>query len=56
MGNLLSNCVKVCEAIELPFGVVSGVVSGIGVLDGNSHLLMGRFWGFFLFTVCNGFL
>ena len=27
-------CVQVREAIELPFGVLSGVGPGIGVLDG----------------------
>jgi len=31
---LLCSCVKVCEAIELPFEVVSGVDQEVGVLDG----------------------
>ena len=35
MGTLRHNCTKVGEAIELPFGVVSGVRRGIGVLDGR---------------------
>jgi len=34
MGTLLCICVKVREAIELPFGVVSGVGTGIDVFDG----------------------
>ena len=34
MGTLLHSCAKVCEAIELLFGVVSGVGPSIGVLDG----------------------
>jgi len=34
MGNLWRCCAKVRELIELSFGVVSGVSSGIGVLDG----------------------
>jgi len=34
-GNLLHSCAKVHEAIELPFGEVSGVGSGIGVLVGS---------------------
>jgi len=34
MGNLWHSCVKVREAIELPFGVVNGVALGAGVLDG----------------------
>jgi len=37
MRTLLHTCVKVHEAIELSFGVVSGVGSGIGVLDGGLH-------------------
>jgi len=35
MENLLRSCVKVCEAIKLTFWVVSGVGSGICVLDGR---------------------
>jgi len=34
MGNLLRRCVEVRKAIELSFGVVSGVGPGIHVLDG----------------------
>jgi len=33
-GTLLRSCVEVCIAIELSFGVVSGVGQGIDVLDG----------------------
>jgi len=33
-GTLFCTCVKVCEAIKLPFSVVSGMGLGIGVLDG----------------------
>jgi len=41
VGTLLHSCVKMCEVIELPFVVVSGVGIGIGVLDGvhNPHRL-----------------
>jgi len=35
MGNLWRCCAKVREPIELSFGVVSGIGSGIGVLDGG---------------------
>jgi len=35
MGTLLHRCVKVRIAIELSFGVVSGVIPGIHVLDGS---------------------
>ena len=35
MGNLLYRCVEVRKAIELSFGVVSGVGPGIHVLDGS---------------------
>jgi len=35
MGNLLRRCVEVRIAIELSFGVVSGVGPGIHVLDGS---------------------
>jgi len=33
VGTLLHSCAKVREAIELPFGVVSGVGPGIRLLD-----------------------
>ena len=40
---------KVREPIELPFGVVSGVGPGIGVLDGiHIHQGKGEILGFFL--------
>jgi len=35
MGTLLRRCVEVRIAIELSFGVVSGVGPGIHVLDGS---------------------
>ena len=35
MGNLLRGCVEVHTAIELSFGVVSGVDPGTHVLDGT---------------------
>ena len=40
-------CVKVCEAIKLPFEVVSGVDQEVGVLD-RVHIPQGegRFGGF----------
>jgi len=37
MGTLLRRCVEVRRAIELSFGVVSGVSPGIHVLDGSPH-------------------
>jgi len=43
MGTLLHRCVEVRKAIELWFGVVSGVDPGIHVLDGNPHASRGRF-------------
>jgi len=44
---LLRSCVKVCEAIKLPFGVVSGVSRGMGALNGVYILEgKGRFWVF----------
>jgi len=53
---LLRSCVKVREAIKLLFVVVSRVSPGIGVLDGvHIPKEKGRFWGFFLASVCNGF-
>jgi len=47
VGTLLHSCVKVCEAIKLPFEMVSGVSSGIRVLDGGPDPPrgMGGFWG-----------
>ena len=33
MGNLWRCCARTCEAIELPFGVMSGVDPRNGVLD-----------------------
>ena len=46
MGTLLRRCVEVCTAIELSFGVVSGVGPGIHVLDGSPRASRGRgcFW------------
>jgi len=38
-GTLLRRCVEVRRAIELSFGVVSGVVLGIHVLDGSPRAL-----------------
>ena len=47
MGTLWRSCVKVREAIELPFGMVSGVGPAIGVLDAvNIFKGKGRFGGF----------
>jgi len=51
--------VKVHEAMELPFGVVSGVGLCIGALDGGSHLPRERgfrFFNFFSSVSLNGFL
>jgi len=36
METLLRSCAKVCELIELSFGMVSGVSTGIDVLDRGS--------------------
>jgi len=46
MGTLLRRCVKVRTAIELSFGMVSGVGPGIHVLDGGPRASRGRvcFW------------
>jgi len=46
MGTLLRRCVKVRRAIELSFGMVSGVGPGIYVLDGSPRAPRGRgcFW------------
>jgi len=45
MGTSLRSCVEVHTAIELSFGVVSGVDPGVHVLDGV-HVLQGE--GLFL--------
>ena len=53
MGNLLRRCVEVHTAIELSFGMVSGLGSGILVLDGSPRASKGRgyFWhGFWHFS------
>jgi len=42
MGNLLRRSVEVRKAIELSFGVVSGVDPGIHVLDGSPRASRGR--------------
>jgi len=34
VGTLWNSCAKLRESMEMPFVVVTGVVSGIGVLDG----------------------
>ena len=55
-GDLLRHCVEVRTAIELSFGMVSGVGSGIHVLDGSPHASRGRscfwhgFWHFLAFA------
>ena len=36
-GTLWRSCAKLRESFEMSFGVVSGVGSGIGVLDGGPH-------------------
>jgi len=45
-GNVLRRCVEVRTAIELSFGVVSGVGPGIHALDGSPRTSRGRgcFW------------
>jgi len=44
MGTLLCSCVKVCDTIVQPFGLVSGVGPGFGVLDGAfGFFLVNRF-------------
>jgi len=50
MGTLLHRRVEVRKAIELSFGVVSGVGLGIHVLDGSPRASTGRgcFWHGFL--------
>jgi len=53
MGILLHRCVEVHIAIELSFGVVGGVGSGIHVLDGSPRASRERvcFWhGFWHFS------
>jgi len=42
LGTLLRRCVEVHKAIELSFGVVSGVGPDIRVLDGSLHASRGR--------------
>jgi len=42
MGTLLHRCVEVCTAIELSFGVFSGVGLGIHVLGGSPRASRGR--------------
>jgi len=49
MGTLLRSCAEVRAAIELSFGVVSGVTPGIHVLDGST-CLKGCFWDFSAFA------
>jgi len=52
-GDLLRRCVEVRTAIELSFGMVSGVGPGIHVLDGRPRASRGRscFWhGFWHFS------
>jgi len=46
MGTLLHRCVEVRKAIELSFGVVSGVGPGSHALDGSPRASRGRgcFW------------
>jgi len=62
MENLWYSSVKPCEAIELPFGMVSGVTQKNGAFDGvyRSPIRKERFWGFCCSLVCvgvfNGFL
>jgi len=34
MGTLLHRCAKVCQLIEMLFAVVSGIIGGMGILDG----------------------
>jgi len=56
MGTLLCSCVKMHEVIKLPFLVVSGVGSGICVIDGV-HILQGKeVWEIFWPLVCMAFL
>jgi len=48
MRTLWRICAKVREPVELPFGVVSGVCPGSGLLDGCTYFPMGRGgFGFF---------
>ena len=57
-GNLLHSSIR--EPIELLFGVVSGVGTGTGVLDGGRHAArgrgFGRFRGVFSLICLNGAL
>jgi len=52
MRTLLHSCAEVREPIDLSFGVVSAVGSGIGVLDRGRRAAreMGRFGGFGSFS------
>jgi len=53
MGTLLYRCVEMRKVIELSFGLVSGVGSGIHALDGSPRASRGRgsFWhGFRYFS------
>jgi len=43
MGMLLRSCAEVRESVKLSFGAVSGVTSGIHVLDGV-HVPQGKGW------------
>jgi len=48
IGDLWHSCVKMCETVDLPFGVVSGVVPRNSVLD-EVRVLHGEgevFWEF----------
>jgi len=54
---LLCSCVKVCEAIELSFGIMSGVGSGNGIRWGPHHAKRrGGFRGFSVTLVWRVFL
>ena len=56
-GTLWHSCVKVRAVIELPFGVMSWVGPGIGVLHGVEIAYReGEVLGVFLCIVCSGFL
>ena len=58
MGTLLHRCVEVRTAIELSFGVVSGVGQSIHVLDGSPHgkgLFLAWYLAFFGIWACIGF-
>jgi len=61
MGTLLRRCVELHRAIELSFGMVSGVGPGIHVLDWGFTCLKGKglflawFRAFFGICACIGF-